>query len=190
MTDEPLLAWVDIETSGLNSSLDVMFEICAVVTDADLLMMHLGPTVIINHDPLPQMDQFVIDMHTKSGLLEAVKDSPHSVGDAEEVILTWLEGWSLPGQVPLAGSTINFDRAFLAKQMPRLEAWFHYRNVDVSSFHTMWGMWEPQIAERAPKKRELHRAQEDIIDSIDKLRYYRNRIKRSGQRKSVLEDIF
>ena len=175
MTDR--LVWIDCEMTGLDLVHDALVEVAAIVTDADLNVLDEGIDVLIAppQAALDQMDEFVVQMHTASGLLEALA-GPETVSleEAERQVLAYVAGHvPEPRKAPLCGSSVYTDRGFLARDMPALEAHLHYRLVDVSSFKELARRWYPRVYFNAPAKQGGHRALADIRDSIEELRYYR-----------------
>jgi len=187
---EGFLAWVDLETTGLepfdrgDGIRSRILEIGIIVTDGDLGFQHAGPNLQIDESILLP-DGVVKEMHEKNGLLQEVAKSTVSLEDAEQQCLRFLEPFGEPGTIPMAGSSVHFDRKFLNAYMPQLHDWFGYRNVDVSSFHEMWKRWLPQVYGRCPEKRDLHRTRPDLEDSINLLRYYRGRVMEGHARVST-----
>lgn len=172
------LVWVDCEMTGLDLSKDVLVEIAALVTEADLTPIDDGINVVIRatEAQLAAMDPFVVNMHTESGLLPLIQ-SGEDVAIAEERILAYVQQHVPEARkAPLAGSSIYVDRMFLAKYMPRLDAYLHYRLVDVSAVKELTRRWYPRVYFNAPKKIGGHRALADIFDSIRELRYYRSTV--------------
>jgi oligoribonuclease len=169
------LVWIDCEMTGLDLGSDALIEIAALVTDSELNVLGDGVDIVIKPpaDALVQMQDVVREMHTKSGLL-AELDSGLSVADAEQAVLGYVKAY-VPdsGRAPLAGNTVSTDRMFLAREMPELEAYLHYRIVDVSSIKELARRWYPRAYFASPSKTGNHRALGDIRDSIDELRYYR-----------------
>jgi oligoribonuclease len=177
-SDNDRLVWIDCEMTGLDLSIDELVEIAVVVTDFELRAVHPGFQVVIKPDAsaLAHMSEFVTKMHRSSGLLTEI---PHgvSVADAEFQALEYIQQFvPLEGKAPLAGNTIGTDRMFLAKYMPRIDRWLHYRNVDVSSIKELSRRWYPRAYIHAPAKDGGHRALADILESIRELAYYRQAV--------------
>jgi oligoribonuclease len=169
------LVWIDCEMTGLKLESDALIEVAALVTDFELNVLGEGVDVIIEPpaESLDQMDPFVRDMHTASGLL-AELDSGVTLGEAEQRVLDHIKEHCPDGsRPPLAGNTIGTDRMFLARDMHELETFLHYRVVDVSSIKELARRWYPRAYFNAPAKRGNHRALADIQESIEELRYYR-----------------
>jgi oligoribonuclease len=172
------LVWIDCEMTGLDLGADALIEVAALVTDFDLEVIGDGVDIIIKPEPaaLDQMTDFVREMHTKSGLLEEL-DSGVAMADAEQMVLDYIRKHCPDGsRPPLAGNTVATDRMFLARDMPTLEAFLHYRIVDVSSIKELSRRWYPRTYFSAPAKRGNHRALADIQESIEELRYYREAV--------------
>ncbi len=169
------LVWIDCEMTGLDYVSDALVEIACVVTDFDLNPLGEGVDLVIKPpaEAVAQMDEFVRSMHEKSGLLQ-VLDSGITVQEAEQQVLTYVREHCADGsRPPLAGNTVATDRAFIARDMPDLDAFLHYRIVDVSSIKELSRRWYPRTYFGAPAKRGNHRALADILESIEELRYYR-----------------
>ncbi len=168
------LVWIDCEMTGLDLSVDQLVEIAVVVTDYELTILDPGFQVVIKPDAsaLENMNDFVTEMHRTSGLLDEI---PHgvSVAEAEFQTLEYIQRFVPEGKAPLAGNTIGTDRMFLARYMPRVDRWLHYRNVDVSSIKELSRRWYPRAYFHAPGKDGGHRALADIRESIRELAYYR-----------------
>jgi oligoribonuclease len=161
--------------TGLDLSVDELVEVAVVITDYDLNPVDAGLSLVIKPDQsaLDNMGEVVTTMHTSSGLLDEI---PHgmSLADAEFRVLEYIQRYvPASGQAPLAGNTIGTDRSFLAKYMPRVDGWLHYRSVDVSSIKELARRWFPRIYFNAPQKAGGHRALADILESIRELEYYR-----------------
>lgn len=169
------LVWIDCEMTGLSLESDALIEVAALVTDFDLNVLGDGIDLIVKPpaEALAQMDDFVRNMHTNSGLLE-VLDSGLTLDQAQDQVLGYITEHCPEGsRPPLAGNTVATDRAFLARDMPVLEAFLHYRIVDVSSIKELSRRWFPRAYFQSPAKSGNHRALADIQESIEELRYYR-----------------
>jgi oligoribonuclease len=169
------IVWVDCEMTGLDIVNDALVEIAAVVTDSELKVLGEGVDVVIAPpaEALEQMVAFVQQMHTTSGLLEALPGGV-TLAEAEQLVLDYVREWvAEPGKAPLAGNSVGTDKAFLDRDMPKLMGHLHYRIVDVSSFKEVARRWYPRVYFASPEKTGGHRALGDILDSIDELRYYR-----------------
>jgi oligoribonuclease len=176
------LIWIDCEMTGLSLEKDVLVEIAVLVTDSELNVIGEGVDVVIKATPeqIAGMNEFVTTMHTTSGLITEI---PHgiSVKEAEDRVLAYLESASTqPGKSPLAGNSVGVDRSFIARDMPRLNEYLHYRTVDVSSIKELTRRWFPKAYFNAPAKTGNHRALGDIQDSIAELAYYRQAVFISG----------
>ncbi len=169
------MVWIDCEMTGLDIAIDELVEVAVVITDFDLNLVDPGFEVVIKPDDaaIANMNDFVRDMHTKSGLLEAIPDGV-SLADAEYAVHEYiLKFVPAEQQAPLAGNTIGTDRTFLAKYMPKVDRHLHYRSIDVSSIKELSRRWFPRIYFNAPAKDGGHRALADILESIRELEYYR-----------------
>lgn len=172
------LVWIDCEMTGLDLGADALIEVAALVTDFELNVLGEGVDVIIkpSQESLDQMVEFVRSMHEKSGLLDELAAGT-TLADAEEQVLAYIKEHCPDGsRPPLAGNTVATDRAFLARDMPGLESFLHYRIVDVSSIKELSRRWYPRAYFAAPTKRGNHRALADIQESIEELRYYREAV--------------
>ncbi|WP_395824956.1 oligoribonuclease [Collimonas sp.] len=168
------LIWVDMEMTGLNPDSDRIIEVAVVVTDAQLNILAEGPVFTI-HQPdeiMDGMDAWNKGTHGRSGLIEKVKASTVTESDAELALIEFLKKYVPSGKSPMCGNTICQDRRFMARGMPKLEAFFHYRNLDVSTLKELCRRWKPELASGF-KKHQKHTALADIIESIEELRYYR-----------------
>ena len=169
------IVWIDCEMTGLSLKSDALVEVAALVTDYELTILGEGVDVVITPpaEALAQMDPFVVDMHSVSGLL-AELDGGTSLREAEERVLAYIrQSVPEPRKAVLAGNTVGTDRVFLARDMPELEAWLHYRVIDVSSIKELSRRWYPRAYHNSPAKSGGHRALADIRESIAELRYYR-----------------
>jgi oligoribonuclease len=172
------IVWIDCEMTGLSLQHDALIEVAALVTDFELNQLGEGVDVVIKPpaDALAQMNDFVRQMHTLSGLLEAL-DGGTTMADAQEQLMAYVREWvPEPGKAPLGGNTVGTDRGFLARDMPELEAHLHYRVIDVSSIKELSRRWYPRVYFNAPAKAGGHRALADIRESIAELRYYREAV--------------
>jgi oligoribonuclease len=171
-----VLVWIDCEMTGLSLTADVLVEIACVVTDSDLNVLDDGIDLVMGapEAALAQMDPFVVDMHTKSGLLQEIKSATLTVPEAEEQVLAYLRT-HVPERrkAPLCGNSIATDRSFIARDMTALDDHLHYRMVDVSSIKELARRWYPRAYFQAPAKDGGHRALADILESINELKYYR-----------------
>lgn len=170
------LVWMDLEMTGLDVETDVILEIATIITDGDLETLAVGPALAVHHDEqaLAGMDAWNVEHHTASGLLDRVRRSPVSVTEAEAVTLAFVERHCKPQTAPLCGNTVWQDRRFLVRHMPALDAYLHYRIVDVSTVKELARRWRPKLVAEIRKK-SAHRAFDDIEESIAELRYYRDR---------------
>jgi len=172
------LVWIDCEMTGLDLGADALIEVAALVTDFDLTVLGEGVDIVVKPPPeaLDQMDEFVRNMHVVSGLLDVLHDGV-TLEEAEQQVLGYIREFCPEGsRPPLAGNTVATDRAFLARDMPDLEAYLHYRIVDVSSIKELARRWYPRAYFNAPAKTGNHRALADIRESIEELRYYRSAV--------------
>ncbi len=172
--DKLNLVWIDLEMTGLDTERDVIIEIATVVTDQHLNVLAEGPVFAI-HQPdeaLAAMDEWNTRQHGQSGLVERVRASTTTLAEAEERTIGFLARWVESGASPMCGNSICQDRRFLARQMPDLEQFFHYRNLDVSSVKEIARRWKPDLI-GGFRKQGSHLALDDIMDSIAELAYYR-----------------
>lgn len=174
-----MLAWMDLEMTGLEPDRHVIVEIATLLTDDELNLVAEGPELVI-HQPaeaMDQMDDFVRNMHTHSGLLEQIEASTTTLEDAIEATLEFLkEHIDEPKTVPLCGNSIGTDRRFLAVYAPEIENFLHYRSIDVSTIKELSRRWYPGVLEAAPAKAAGHRALDDIRESVAELAYYRSAV--------------
>lgn len=172
------IVWIDCEMTGLDLDNDALIEVAVLITDFDLNQVDDGIDVLIKPEPaaLEQMNDFVRDMHTTSGLLQEL-DGGLTMADAEAKVLEYvLQHAPEAGKWPLGGNSVGTDRAFLARDMPQLIEHLHYRIIDVSSIKELSRRWYPRVYFNAPKKGGGHRALADITESIAELRYYREAV--------------
>lgn len=183
MTDESLglsdlnLVWIDLEMTGLDPDRDRIIEIAVVVTDARLERRAAGPVFAIHQsdETLAAMDAWNQGTHGRSGLIDRVKASAVDESQAEERVIEFLQRYVAKGKSPMCGNSICQDRRFLARTMPRLEAFFHYRNLDVSTLKELARRWKPDIM-AGFRKAQAHTALADIEESIEELAYYREHL--------------
>jgi oligoribonuclease len=174
-----MLAWMDLEMTGLDTANDVIVEIATLVTDDDLNVIAEGPDLVVAADPgvLAGMSDIVRHMHTRSGLLAAIGASSTSLADAGQATLDFLrQHIAEPKTVPLCGNSIGTDRRFLAAYLPAVEDFLHYRSIDVSTIKELARRWYPEVYAGAPKKSGGHRALDDIRESVAELAYYRQEL--------------
>ncbi|KMN33497.1 MULTISPECIES: oligoribonuclease [Chromobacterium] len=172
--DQMNLIWLDMEMTGLNPETDRIIEVAMIVTDSQLNVVAESPVLVI-HQPdavLDGMDDWNKNTHGKSGLIEKVKASTLGEAEAEQILLDFMAQHVPPRITPMCGNTIHQDRRFMVRWMPKLEEYFHYRNLDVSTLKELCKRWKPEVA-RGVVKRGKHEALADILESIEELRYYR-----------------
>jgi oligoribonuclease len=173
--DASNLIWIDLEMTGLDTQSDQIIEMATIITDANLITLAEGPVIAI-HQPqevLDAMDEWNQTQHGDSGLIERVRDSAYNEAKAEAETLDFLRRYVPEGASPMCGNSICQDRRFLARGMPRLEAYFHYRNLDVSTLKELAMRWAPSLMENF-KKTSKHLALDDVRDSIAELKHYRD----------------
>jgi len=168
------LVWVDMEMTGLDPDNDRIIEVAVVVTDPDLNVIAEGPVFAIHQSDatLDKMDNWNKGTHGKSGLIDRVKASTVSEADAEAQLIAFLKQYVPANKSPMCGNSICQDRRFMARGMPKLEAFFHYRNLDVSTLKELCRRWKPELASGF-KKHQKHTALADIMESVEELKYYR-----------------
>jgi oligoribonuclease len=174
-----MLVWMDLEMTGLDPTTDVIVEIATLVTDDDLEIVAEGPDLVVAapEECLAAMDQVVVDMHTRSGLLEAIRTSTVTLEDAGRQTLEFVKTHvPEPRSVPLCGNSIGTDRRFLAAYLPDIENHLHYRSIDVSTIKELSRRWYPEAVSKAPSKSGGHRALDDIRESVAELRYWREAV--------------
>ena len=177
-----MLVWMDLEMTGLDPRVDVIVEIATIITDDELTVVADGPDLVIHQpdDVLGRMDPFVHDMHARSGLLEAIGASAVTLEAAGAATLAFIkEHVPVERTVPLCGNSIGTDRRFLDAYLPEIENWLHYRSIDVSSIKELVRRWYPEVRAGRPTKTGAHRALDDIRESIEELRYYREHVFRA-----------
>jgi oligoribonuclease len=172
--DETNLVWVDMEMSGLNPDTDRVLEIAVVVTDAQLEVLAEGPVLVVHQSDrvLAGMDSWNTATHGRSGLTDRVRSSPLDEAQAQRQMVGFLQALVPAGRSPMCGNSICQDRRFMARWLPQLEAFFHYRNLDVSTLKELARRWKPAVY-RSFEKKSRHEALADIYESIDEMRHYR-----------------
>jgi len=173
-TNENHLVWLDMEMTGLDPEKERIIEVAIVVTDSQLVTVAEAPVLVVHQSDelLDGMDAWNKGTHGRSGLIDKVRASTLTEEQAESTLLDFLAQYVPPGKSPLCGNTISQDRRFMVRYMPRLEAYFHYRNLDVSTLKELCRRWRPEIYKGFDKKSK-HEALADIYESIDELKYYR-----------------
>ena len=176
------LVWLDMEMSGLDPEKEKILEIAMIITDGNLEIVAEGPVLVIHQSDavLDAMDSWNKGTHGKSGLIDKVKASVMTDDAAQAICLDFIKQHLKPGASPMCGNTIHQDRRFMARYMPELEAYFHYRNIDVSTVKELCKRWQPQTAKQFVKQ-QAHTALADIIESIEELRFYRANFFRSPE---------
>ncbi len=177
MQGEQNLIWVDMEMTGLDPDQDRVLEIALLVTDKELNLLAEGPVLAV-HQPesaLAGMDEWCTRTHTASGLVERVRASPLDEGVAADACLAFMRQWVPQGASPMCGNSIGQDRRFMARHMPELERYFHYRNLDVSTIKELVRRWKPELLNEF-RKEGTHQALQDIRESVAELRFYRERV--------------
>jgi len=172
--NETFLIWVDMEMTGLRPEVDRIIEVALVITDSQLQIQATSPVLAI-HQPdavMSAMDNWNTATHGKSGLTARVRASTVTEAAAQRILLDFLKPWVPAGKSPMCGNSIGQDRRFMARTMPELEAFFHYRNLDVSTVKELCKRWRPEVA-KAFAKRSAHTALADILESIEELKHYR-----------------
>jgi oligoribonuclease len=172
--DSSHLIWIDLEMTGLDPDNDLIIEIASIVTDQNLHILAQGPVLAIHQADaaLDAMDEWNQQHHGQSGLIERVKASTVDTADAERQTIEFIRQWVPENTSPICGNSIGQDRRFLYRYMPKLEAYFHYRSIDVSTLKELAARWAPAVKEGFTKQ-SSHQALDDIIESIEELRYYR-----------------
>ncbi|KIY95155.1 putative REX2, RNA exonuclease 2 [Monoraphidium neglectum] len=172
------LVWIDLEMTGLDIEKDTIIEIACLVTDGDLKTVVEGPSLAIHHPEavIESMNDWCKEHHGKSGLTQRVRDSSTSLQEAEEQVLAFVAAHTEFQSAQLAGNSVHVDRMFLQRHMPALLGHLHYRIVDVSSIHEVARRWSPKLARSTPRKKAAHTAMSDIRESLEELRYYKDKL--------------
>ena len=172
--DSNVLIWIDMEMTGLNPDTDRIIEVATIITDSELNVVAEGPVLVVHQSDavLASMDDWNRRTHAGTGLIGRVQQSSHAEADVERLALEFLQKHVPKNKSPMCGNSICQDRRFLARTMPQLEAWFHYRNLDVSSIKELVKRWKPGLCHGLVKK-NTHKALDDIRESIEELKYYR-----------------
>lgn len=172
--DQNNLIWLDMEMTGLNPDTDRIIEVAMIVTDSQLNVVAESPVLVVHQSDavLDGMDDWNKTTHGKTGLIDKVKASTLSEAEAEAQLLAWMQEYVPARTSPMCGNTVHQDRRFMARWMPKLEEYFHYRNLDVSTLKELARRWKPEVAKGVVKKGR-HEALADILESIEELRYYR-----------------
>ena len=172
--DTANLIWIDLEMTGLDPDTDLIIEIATVITDKDLNILAQGPVIAVHQsdEALAAMDDWNQKHHGQSGLIERVKASVINDAEAERLTIDFLKDWVPANTSPICGNSIGQDRRFLYRYMPTLEAYFHYRNIDVSTLKELAARWAPAVKDGFNKE-STHQALDDILESIEELQYYR-----------------
>ncbi len=179
-----MLAWMDLEMTGLDPDRHVIVEIATLITDDELKVVAEGPDIVVraSEEELAAMDEVVLAMHTRSGLLDAIRSSEMDLAGAGKATLDFLRR-HIPeaGTVPLCGNSIGTDRRFLARWLPDIDRFLHYRSIDVSTVKELARRWYPEALAAQPRKVGAHRAMGDVLESVGELAYYRDSIFRPRQ---------
>jgi len=172
--DPQNLIWIDLEMTGLDPDNDLIIEIATVITDKNLNVLAQGPVMAVHQSDaaLAAMDDWNQQHHGQSGLIDRVKASTINDAEAERLTIEFLKQWVPENTSPICGNSIGQDRRFLYRYMPKLEAYFHYRNIDVSTLKELAARWAPEVKDGFNKE-STHQALDDILESIEELRYYR-----------------
>jgi oligoribonuclease len=174
MQDQNNLVWLDMEMTGLNPDVDKIIEAAMIITDKDLNILAQSPVYVVHQSDeiLNGMDEWNTTTHSRTGLIDRVKASTFNEAQVEQELLEFMQRWVPERTAPMCGNTIHQDRRFMARWMPQLEQHFHYRNVDVSTLKELARRWKPEVVKGVVKK-GAHQALDDIKESIEEMKYYR-----------------
>lgn len=180
--DPGRLVWIDLEMTGLDPGKHVIIEIATLITDGDLNVLAEGPNLAIarTEEELAEMDAWNVATHTRSGLLDRIKNEGVTIEEAERQTLAFVRRWVARRTSPLAGNSIGQDRRFLVLEMPKLEMYLHYRNLDVSTIKELAKRWY-RTGPTPPEKKQAHQALDDILESVEELRWYRRHYFRTAE---------
>uniref|UniRef100_A0A0A1X7D4 Probable oligoribonuclease n=1 Tax=Zeugodacus cucurbitae TaxID=28588 RepID=A0A0A1X7D4_ZEUCU len=176
LADKSAIVWMDLEMTGLNSISDKIIEVACLITDKDLNILTEGLSFAVNHpkEVFEQMNEWCIKQHNESGLVQRCLESDITHDRAETLLLDYLQKHVPKGKCPLAGNSIYMDRLFLRHHMSSVDDYLHYRVIDISSIKELCRRWRSDLMQSAPEKRLMHRSLEDLQDSIEELKYYRD----------------
>ncbi|MGF6148940.1 Oligoribonuclease [Kingella potus] len=168
------LCWIDMEMTGLDPESERIIEVAVIITDSDLNVLAQSPVYAVHQSDeiLDAMDEWCTATHGRTGLTQRVRESHHTEAGVEQELLDFIAAWIPAKSSPMCGNSVHQDRRFMQKYMPRLEAHFHYRNLDVSTLKELAKRWNPAVA-KGVVKRGTHKALDDILESIEEMRYYR-----------------
>ena len=174
----PAIVWMDMEMSGLEPETERILEVAVLVTDGELNVVAEGPNLVLHQadEVLEAMDRWNTTHHGQSGLTKRVRESTLDEGQASSALLAFLAEHTKKKKAPLAGNSIHQDRRFVARYLPDVEDWLHYRNVDVSTIKELAQRWYPKQYSGRPTKKGSHRAMDDVLESIEELKYYRDAV--------------
>lgn len=169
------LCWLDMEMTGLNPEHDRIIEVAMIITDKDLNVLAQSKVYVIHQsdEVLNGMDEWNTSTHNRTGLTQKVRESHYTEAEVEQQLLAFMKQWIPERATPMCGNSVHQDRRFMVRYMPRLEAYFHYRNLDVSTLKELARRWHPVVYKGVVKK-GAHQALDDILESIDEMRYYRD----------------